>query len=125
MHVHSWHELSLTIGIVLDVASRVEQEMNAQKQWMVPKVLKRGGDEPHQQDISVKRNMGVRMSDIGNMHVYARKTLELSFRIATASLGEEEGCHIAISIVKALYRLKMSGAAWHAFLAEDTLIRSV
>ena len=49
------------------------------------------------------------MSDIGNMHVHARKTLELVFRIATASLGEEEGCHIAISIVKALYRLKMSG----------------
>ena len=61
------------------------------------------------QNISVERNMGVRMSDIGNMHVHARKTLELVFRIATASLGEEEGCHIAISIVKALYRLKMSG----------------
>ena len=67
------------------------------------------------------------MSDIGNMHVHALETcmsmqerhLSFYFRIATASLGEEEGCHIAISIVKALYRLKMSG---HAFLAEDTVI---
>jgi hypothetical protein len=40
-------------------------------------------------------NMGFRMSDIGKVYVHARKTLELVFRIATASLGEEEG-YIAI-----------------------------
>jgi hypothetical protein len=41
-------------------------------------------------------------------------TFELVFAVATAPLGEEEG-YIAISIVKALHRLKMSGAAWHEF----------
>jgi hypothetical protein len=65
--------------------------------------------------------MGVLLSDIGNtVYVHARKTLELVFGIATAHFGEEEGC-IAI-IVNALYRLKMSGAAWHAILVEDTPI---
>ena len=74
-------------------------------------------------EIVVKRNIRVRMSDIGNMHVHARKTLELVFRIATASLGEEEGCHIAISIVKALYRLKMSGQlGMHFWRTKDTVI---
>jgi hypothetical protein len=65
--------------------------------------------------------MGVHMSDIGNtVYFYARKTLELVFGIATAHFGEEEGC-IAI-IANALYRLKMSGSAWHAILVEDTTI---
>ena len=62
--------------------------------------------------------MEVCMSDIGNAYVHA-KTHESVFAIATAPFGEDEGC-IAI-IVKALYGLKTSGAAWHAFLA-DTLI---
>ena len=63
--------------------------------------------------------MGVHMRDIGNMHVHARKTLELLFRIATAPfLGEDKGC--IVIIVKALYGLKTSGAAWHAFLADTS-----
>jgi len=62
-------------------------------------------------------NMEVCMSDIGNAYVHA-KTLELVFAIAIAPFGEDEGC--IVIIVKALYGLKTSGAAWHAFLA-DTL----
>ena len=59
--------------------------------------------------------MEVCMSDIGNAYVHAR-TLELVFAIATAPFGEDEGC--IVIIVKALYGLKTSGAAWHAFLAD-------
>jgi hypothetical protein len=58
------------------------------------------------------------------LYFHARKTLELVLAIATAPLGEEEG-YIAISVVKALYRLKMSGAAWHAFLADQCLIHTL
>jgi hypothetical protein len=62
-------------------------------------------------------SMEVCMSDIGNAYVHA-KTHKSVFAIATAPFGEDEGC-IAI-IVKALYGLKTSGAAWHALLP-DTL----
>jgi hypothetical protein len=46
------------------------------------------------------------------------KKLELVFAVANATFGEDKGC--IMIIVKALYGLKTSGAAWHAFLA-DTL----
>ena len=49
-------------------------------------------------------------------HVSMQRHFELVFAIATAPFGEDEGC--IVIIVKALYGLKTSGAAWHAFLAD-------
>jgi hypothetical protein len=55
-------------------------------------------------------------ADIGNSYLNAY-TSEKVYTITGSEFGEEEG-RIAI-IVRALYGLKSSGAAWHAFFAQS------
>jgi len=68
--------------------------------------------------IATHNNLDIQMTDVGNAYLNAT-TKEKWYAIAGKDFGEDEGK--AVLIVRALYGLKSSGAAWHAHLASSIL----
>ena len=65
--------------------------------------------------IAALNDLDVLAGDIGNAYLYAT-TIEKVYIITGPEFGEDEG-KIAL-IVRALYGLKGSGAAWHTHFAQ-------
>jgi Reverse transcriptase (RNA-dependent DNA polymerase) len=66
--------------------------------------------------VAALNGLDIMAADIGNAYLNAF-TSEKVYTITGAEFGEEAG-QVAV-IVRALYGLKSSGAAWHAFFAQS------